>query len=141
LREQRSPRTEVVAERHPLAGRAPGPLAGRAVFLVDGGCASACEMMLALARQIPGVIVAGQNTRGGMSVGEIALFRLPRSGITLSLGTRAFRDPLGDFSETRGFVPDVWIDTPDALDKAKRLARATFPDGIRRLDALASAVR
>ena len=111
-----------------VTGTAPGPLRSRAVFLVDRGCASACEMMVALARQIPGAIVAGENTRGGMAAGELALFRLPRSGVTISLGTRAFRDPLGGFEETRGYLPDLWIDGPDALDEARQLARGDVND-------------
>ncbi len=116
-------RTERVTEGAVVRGVAPGPLRGRGVLLVDRGCASACEMMVALARQIPGVIVAGENTRGGMAVGELALFQLPRSGITVSLGTRAFRDPLGDFVETRGFTPDVLVQGDDPIAEAERLAR------------------
>jgi hypothetical protein len=81
-------------------------------------------MMLALARQIPGAILAGENTHGGMAVGEVALFRLPSSGVTISLGTRAFHDPLGDFVEARGFVPDVWLRGPDPLTAALHLAGA-----------------
>lgn len=115
-------RAELVVHGATVRGRAPGPLEGRAVFLVDRGCASACEMLLSLARQIPGVIVAGENTYGGMAVGEVAFFRLPASGVTLSLGTRAFRDPLGDFVETRGFLPDVWLDGRSALASAQHLA-------------------
>jgi hypothetical protein len=115
-------RREIVTEGGVVRGRAPGPLAGRAVFLVDRGCASACEMLVALARQIPGVIVAGEPTRGSMAAGEIALFRLPRSGITVSLGTRGIRDPLGDFVETRGFLPDLPARGPDAAAEAERVA-------------------
>ncbi|WP_437964719.1 S41 family peptidase [Sorangium sp. So ce260] len=117
-----APRADLTTRGAQVRGRAAGPLEGRAVFLVDRGCASACEMLLALVRQIPGVLVAGQNTRGGMSVGEIALFRLPRSGVTLSLGTRAFRDPLGDFAELRGFEPDVRLDGADLAGDAAALA-------------------
>lgn len=115
-------RAELVVHGATVRGRAPGPLEGRAVFLVDRGCASACEMLLSLARQIPGVIVAGENTYGGMAVGEVAFFQLPASGVTLSLGTRAFRDPLGDFVEARGFLPDVWLDGRSALASAQHLA-------------------
>ncbi|WP_199693387.1 S41 family peptidase, partial [Sorangium cellulosum] len=113
----------------------------RGVFLVDSGCASACEMLLALVRQIPGVLVAGQNTRGGMSVGEVALFRLPRSGVTVSFGTRAFRDPLGDFVELRGFEPDVRLDGADPLGDAAALALRGWPEGAPRRGALASCAR
>ncbi len=115
---------ERVATGDRVRGRAPGPLRGRAVILVDGGCASACEMAVALARQIPGVVVAGDRTRGSMAVGELALFRLPRSGVTFWLGTRAFRDPSGRFAETRGFLPDVRLagDESSAPAQAEALA-------------------
>lgn len=123
LRERGAPRLDVVRAGGTARGGAAGPLRSRAVLLVDGGCASACEMLVALARQLPAAIVAGQATRGGMAVGEVALFRLPRSGILITLGTRAFRDPLGEFEETRGFAPDVPIDAPDPVGAAVELAR------------------
>ena len=126
LRARGAGREDVVTPGGTARGTAPGPLRARAVFLVDGGCASACEMLLALARQLPAVTVAGQATRGGMAVGEVALFRLPRSGILVSLGTRAFRDPLGEFEETRGFAPDVVIEGPDPVAEAAVLARGGF---------------
>jgi Peptidase family S41 len=122
LRARGGGRVERVATDGMVRGRAPGPLQARAVFLVDGGCASACEMAVALARQIPGVTVAGESTRGSMAAGEIALFRLPRSGVMISLGTRAFRDPLGGFAETRGFVPEVYLAGSDAAARAGALA-------------------
>jgi hypothetical protein len=59
-----------------------------------------------------------------MVAGEVALFRLPRSGVTISLGTRAFRDPLGAFAEIRGFLPDVRITGGDAAVQAALLARS-----------------
>ncbi|XXY52230.1 S41 family peptidase [Sorangium sp. So ce269] len=136
-----APRAELTTRGAVVRGQAAGPLEGRAVFLVDRGCASACEMLLALVRQIPGALVAGQNTRGAMSVGEVALFRLPRSGVTLSLGTRAFRDPLGDFAELRGFEPDVRLDGADAAGDAAALARRGWPESAPRRGARASCAR
>ncbi|AUX35031.1 MULTISPECIES: S41 family peptidase [Sorangium] len=133
-----APRVDLTTRGAVVRGRAAGPLEGRAVFLVDRGCASACEMLLALVRQIPGVLVVGQNTRGGMSVGELALFRLPRSGVTLSLGTRAYRDPLGDFVELRGFEPDVRLDGADVVEGAAALALRGAPSGARRRGARTS---
>ncbi|WP_437596441.1 S41 family peptidase [Sorangium sp. So ce590] len=133
-----APRADLTTRGAQVRGRATGPLEGRAVFLVDRGCASACEMLLALVRQIPGVLVAGQNTRGGMSVGELAFFRLPRSGVTLSFGTRAFRDPLGDFAELRGFEPDVRLDGADLVEEAAALALRGAPSGPPRRDARTS---
>ncbi|XXT16058.1 S41 family peptidase [Sorangium sp. So ce429] len=136
-----APRADLTTRGAVVRGRAAGPLEGRAVFLVDRGCASACEMLLALVRQIPGALVAGQNTRGAMSVGEVALFRLPRSGVTLSLGTRAFRDPLGDFAELRGFEPDVRLDGADPAGDAAALARRGWPASAPRRGARASCAR
>jgi C-terminal processing protease CtpA/Prc len=107
-------------------------LRSRAVFLVDAGCASACEMMIAMVRQIPGALVVGTNTHGGMSVGELAIFRLRHSGIAITFGTRAFGDPLGDFDESRGFLPDLWIGDDDPLATAKRLARTSPEPAIQR---------
>ncbi|WP_437827464.1 S41 family peptidase [Sorangium sp. So ce1153] len=136
-----APRAELTTRGAVVRGQAAGPLEGRAVFLVDRGCASACEMLLALVRQIPGALVVGQNTRGGMSVGEVALFRLPRSGVTVSLGTRAFRDPLGDFAELRGFEPDVRLDGADPAGDAAALARRGWPASAPRRGARASCAR
>ncbi|XXX73431.1 S41 family peptidase [Sorangium sp. So ce134] len=133
-----APRADLTTRGAEVRGRAAGPLEGRAVFLVDRGCASACEMLLALVRQIPGVLVAGQSTRGSMSVGEMALFRLPRSGVTLSLGTRAFRDPLGDFVELRGFEPDVRLDGEGLVEGAAALALRGAPSGAPRRGARTS---
>lgn len=116
-----SARLELVRRGELLVGHARAPLAGRGIVLVDRGCASACEMFVALARQVPGLIIAGERTRGSMAVGEIALFRLPSSGVLLSLGTRAIVDPLGDFDETRGFSPDVVLSGPDLLAEAQSL--------------------
>lgn len=139
-----APRTEIITRGALVRGRASSPRgagSARGVFLVDRGCASACEMLLALVRQIPGVLVAGQNTRGGMSVGEVALFRLPRSGVTISFGTRAFRDPLGDFVELRGFEPDVRLDGADPAGDAVALALRGWPAGARRRGAPSSCAR
>ncbi|MDI1446975.1 S41 family peptidase [Polyangium sp. 6x1] len=115
-------RVEIVRNGESLQGTAPAPLAGRGVVLVDRGCASACEMFVALARQIPGLLVAGERTRGSMAVGEVAWFLLPRSRLVITLGTRAVVDPLGDFDETRGFVPDLDLAGPDALVEARHVA-------------------
>ncbi|MDC0747638.1 S41 family peptidase [Polyangium mundeleinium] len=115
-------RIEIVRKGEILQGTAPAPLVGRGVVLVDRGCASACEMFVALARQIPGLLVAGERTRGSMAVGEVASFVLPRSRLVVTLGTRAIVDPLGDFDETRGFVPDLDLAGPGTLIEARHVA-------------------
>jgi hypothetical protein len=115
-------RAEAVREARTVNGHAPRPLPGRAVVLVDRGCASACEMLVAALRQIPGVVIAGDRTRGAMATGEPALFRLPRSGLGLWLGTRAYHDESGAFAELAGYAPDVPLAGPDVLAEARALA-------------------
>jgi C-terminal processing protease CtpA/Prc len=127
LRAEGHARIDVARPPLRMRGHAPGPLRGRGVVLVDEGCASACEMAVSLLRQVPGIVVAGRPTRGGMEVGEIAVFRLPRSGLVLQMGTRRFSDPLGEFVETRGFLPSVHLESAgaQAVDDACGLARRT----------------
>jgi len=120
-------RVEIARRGELLHGTAPGPIEGRGVVLVDRGCASACEMFVALARQVPGLLVAGERTRGTMAVGEVASFILPRSRLAVTLGTRAVVDPLGDFDETRGFAPDIALGGMDALVEARAFAQAAPP--------------
>lgn len=117
-------RVEIERRGQRAEGRAARAYEGRVVLLTDQGCASACEMMLALARQLPNVVVVGTNTRGAMEVGEIATFRLPRSGVVVRFGTRRYRDPSGSFAETRGYAPDVRLSGEGALLEAMRLALA-----------------
>ena len=116
----RGPFRERRREARVLPGLAPRPFGGRLLLVVDGGCSSACETSVLLARQIPGALVVGENTDGTMKVGELRWYRLPESRIFLSLGMRAHRDPFGDFEETRGFLPDLWLtaDDPDAQIRA-----------------------
>lgn len=102
-------------EARVLDGLAPGPYRGRLVLVVDRGCSSACETSVLLARQLPGTLIVGENTDGTMKVGELRWYRLPESRVWISLGMRVHHDPEGRFEESRGFLPDLWLDgrTPD----------------------------
>lgn len=122
-READQGRVEIERTGKTVQGRAETSYAGRIVLLADDGCASACEMMIALARQLPNTILVGDATRGAMEVGEVATFRLPSSGVTVRFGTRRYDDPRGKFEEARGFEPDVRVEGADALLHAMRLAQ------------------
>ncbi len=121
LRRIHAPRTEVVTRGVTIPGLAPSPLLGPSVIVIDEGCASACEMTVAMARQLPSAIVVGRSTRGSMAVGEIATFHLRWSTITITMGTRAYTDPSGAFDESTGYLPDVWMDPEKALAFARRV--------------------
>ncbi|MEM9193078.1 MAG: S41 family peptidase, partial [Myxococcota bacterium] len=105
-----------------VTGRAPRRFGGRLLLVVDRGCASACETAVLLARQVPGAVIAGENTGGVMKVGELRWYRLPHSRIWVGLGHRVHRDPFGDFEESIGFLPDVWLDGRDPEADIQRLA-------------------
>jgi len=90
------------------------PFEGRLIVATGPRCASACETVVLLAKQIPGTWIVGQNTSGTMKVGELRWYRLPESKVWVALGRRAHIDPTGEFAEARGFVPDLWIDGAEA---------------------------
>ncbi|MEM9072257.1 MAG: S41 family peptidase [Myxococcota bacterium] len=106
----------------PVVAEAPSPFRGRLLLVIDRGCQSACETAPLLAQQIPGAVIVGENTQGVMKVGEMRRYRLPRSGINLSLGHQAHEDPFGSFRESYGFAPDLWLDGEDTEDDIRRLA-------------------
>lgn len=113
---------EVVEARSTVAPARTTPFPGKLLVVVDRGCQSACETAVLLARQIPGTIIAGENTGGVMKVGELRWYRLPRSRIWLSLGHRRHDDPTGRFREAYGFAPDIWLTGDDTSADIGRLA-------------------
>ncbi len=114
---------ERVRQARVLDGRAPHAYRGRLLLVVDRGCGSACETAVLLARQLPRALVVGENTEGAMKVGELRHYRLPESHVWISLGMRAHTDPEGRFEESRGFLPDLWLDGSDPDDQIRDLAR------------------
>jgi hypothetical protein len=105
-------------------GRAERPYAGTLVILADGACASACESFIAYARQLPRTVVLGENTAGVGQFAEVLVYRLPKSGLGMSAGMKAFKPPRAgaDFAEGRGYLPDLWLDVDDPLALAERAA-------------------
>ena len=95
-------------------GKAKEPWAGTLVVLVDRGCASSCETFLMYARQLPRVILVGENSAGVGEIGETREYRLPRSGIWLQAGTKWFQAPVAGLAarEGTGYMPDLWLDGP-----------------------------
>lgn len=105
----RGPFHEIIRREMPVEPRASTPFAGRMIVVVGRGCQSACETSVVLARQIPGVVIVGENTGGVMKVGELRWYRMPHSQIWISLGHRSHGDPEGLFREAQGFQPDLWL--------------------------------
>lgn len=117
------PHRHVRERRQVTTGQASTPFAGWLILWVDRGCTSACETAVLLARQFSRVWVVGENTEGTMKVGEIRWYRLPRSGVWMSAGSRVHRDPREDgFPEGLGYRPDLWIDGERAEASVTALA-------------------
>ncbi len=110
----RGPFYDLRRQRKHVPPKVDEPFDGRLIVVTGPRCASACETVVLLAKQIPGTWIVGQNTSGTMKVGELRWYRLPESKIWVALGRRAHIDPTGEFAEARGFVPDLWIDGGEA---------------------------
>lgn len=120
-------------ERDPAALRLPGVAPeryrGRVILVVDRGCGSACETSVLLARQLEGAVIVGENTEGVMKVGELRWYRLPNSGVWISLGHRSHHDPFEGFRESYGYAPDLWLDGTDPEARIRDLAACLADEG------------
>ncbi len=84
---------------------------GTLIVVTDASCSGTCELMVALARQLPHAVIAGENTAGA-AAGELLPYRLPNSGLWLQiLGSVVTPAP----PVHRGYLPDLWLDA-DRLD-------------------------
>ncbi len=101
-----------------------GGFTGRLIVLTDNRCASACETVLHLAKQMPGTLVLGENSGGFVAFGNLGAFRLPQSGLVLHAGRTWFRPMEGApaIEEGQGYLPDIWIDDHDWLAVTLQIA-------------------
>ncbi len=133
---ERGPFVDRIEGTYTEPGRAPTPFRGRLVLVTDRACGSACETAVLLARQLEGTLVVGENTEGTMKVGELRHYRLPETGVWVSVGRRVHRDPaLGGFPEGRGYLPDVWLDGADVERDVAAIAACLGEPSCARLDA------
>ena len=105
-------------------GQAPEPWSGRMVVLMDHDCASSCETVPLLARQLPGTLLLGENSGGVGTFGEVKRFRLPNTGLGIGMGSKHFHhpDPALAAPEGVGHLPDVWLDVADPMAAASAVA-------------------
>ncbi len=107
----------------PIHGTAAERFHGTLLLLVDGRCASACENFIMYARQLPSTVVIGENTAGVWRIAEMRPYRLPNSGIWVTVGYKVFHDAghSPENIEGRGHLPDIWLHTSNSLDIASRI--------------------
>ncbi len=124
---------------YPLAGpegRNPGreTFRGMLFVVIDANTASSGETFAGLARQIPGEVLVGENSRGCSLYGNADIVKkLPVSRIAVRFGWTRFNwAGVFPIREGVGFFPDYWIDEPDPYPALARLAAMIKPGGVRK---------
>ena len=111
------------SQQRARSGNAPSAFGGALVVLADARCASSCESAVTHARQLERTLVVGENTSGSGTFGELFMYRLPRTGLGVSVPSAWLHHSSQDVAfEGRGHLPDIWLDTEDAANVAERLA-------------------
>lgn len=87
--------------------------------LIDNGVASSGEGFIRNLRTLRNVIFVGTNTNGCGSFGNCYYYRLPNTGMVLYFG--ADIDLTSDFEEGVGYMPDIWINSGDSLERIEKL--------------------
>ena len=100
------------------------PNASTLIVIADGGVASAGEGLLSyLYRQVENVVVVGENSQGALTFGQVSVHQLPHSRlrVVLPIKLNAMLDM--EWREERGYFPDLWVPSVDALNYAVAAAR------------------
>jgi hypothetical protein len=85
----------------------------RLLVLVDHQCASDCEFMIWALAQLPGTVIAGENTLGVIGFTQPGFLLLPHSRIVFQLATSRSED-YGDGRSEDGYGLDVDVTLPTA---------------------------
>ena len=88
------------------------------VVLIDNNVASAGDLIVGHLREFENVIFVGANTGGALIAGGLIRSSLPNSGLDLRFGTSLSLRP--DFSQFEGvgFMPDLWVQPEESLQRA-----------------------
>ncbi len=88
------------------------------VVLTDAGIMSSGEGFLGFLRQLENVVFVGENSGGATVYGDVTVYYLPNSGLRVQLDYKLF--PPLDLSdiEGKGFMPDLWVPSSEALPYA-----------------------
>ncbi len=87
------------------------------IVLIDKGVASSGESFIGYLNQLENVVFVGENTYGAGQFGEVTRFILPNSGLPVQFGIKLFFHPDLSNAEGIGYLPDVWVQADQALDK------------------------
>ena len=98
------------------------------VVLIDSHVASAGECFVSYLRQVENVIFLGVNTTGLVNTGNMGLCQLPNSKINVYLPKDLELEANFVLREGKGFNPDFWVKSPEALDKAISFLKRYYID-------------
>lgn len=97
------------------------PRDGLTFLLTGKGTASSGETVVEFFHTMENVLTVGAPTSGCALVLNNCEFYLPHTGLCVYFGTGlAFRETM-DNRDGTGYLPDLWVNPPDALDAAARL--------------------
>lgn len=85
--------------------------------IINNGVASSGELALVYEKTLSKVIFYGCNTLGIGQFGDLCIYYLPNSNITLWCPQKVFNTVI---PETEGMKPDFWIDSKDVVSVVKK---------------------
>ena len=95
------------------------------IVLTDGCVGSSGEGFIKfLWRQVENVILVGENSAGAVTFGQTSIHQLPHSHLRIQLPIKLIIRTDLAWLEERGYEPDLWVPTADALNYAVAAARA-----------------
>jgi len=93
------------------------------IVLMDANVYSAGEGFISYLHQVENVVLVGENSGGALTYGQMSHHRLPNSKLLVGLPTslNVFVDL--EYREEKGFFPDLWVPTGEALNYAVAAVR------------------
>jgi hypothetical protein len=97
------------------------------LVLTDIGVASAAEAFYSMLSTIDNVIFLGSITYGCLSTGDFGSLTLPSSKITFTVPTLLIFQPTLQNIEGKGFMPDIWVEPGQELERALMFIQNYLP--------------
>ncbi|MBU7018843.1 MAG: hypothetical protein HXS44_15140 [Theionarchaea archaeon] len=93
------------------------------IVVMNGKTGSAAELFITYLSQVKNVIFVGENSAGCLTFGLANYYQLPHSNLLVQI-PMGFSIPVDlEFTEEKGFFPDLWVPGKDALNYAVAAVR------------------
>lgn len=96
---------------------------GYTFLLTDGGTASSGETVVEHLHSVENTLVVGTQSGGCALVPNNIHFYLPNTGVELYFGTGLGFHETMENRDGIGYLPDLWVNPPDAMEAVARLCR------------------